>query len=355
MNEELLGLGLVPFFTRQLTVEEMEHGQLARITEVQRSLVFASDGVGDRAITLGGAWYSLPAEQRPTVGDWVLLDEAGEKILRLLERKSVFKRVAAGTRVDVQLIAANIDTLFIVSSCNEEFKESRLERYLALALEAGVDSVVVLTKSDLAEDAEPYRVRAQALKPGLPVELVNARDADSLRPVLAWVNEGSTIALVGSSGVGKSTIVNTLSGSQRMQTGAIREQDAKGRHTTSYRALHRLPGGGLLLDVPGMRELKVAQLDTALAEVFEDVETFASRCKFADCAHDGEPGCAVLQAVREGSLDERRLRNYQKLVREESRHSVSLAEQRRRDRRFSKTVREITKLKRRLGSKHQEG
>ncbi len=353
MNEELVSLGLSPFFTRQLTLEDMEHGRLARITEVQRSLVFASDGVDDRTITLGGAWYRLPPEQRPTVGDWVLLDASCEKILRLLERKSVFKRVAAGTKVDVQLIAANVDTLFIVSSCNEEFKESRLERYLALALEAGVDPVVVLTKADLAEDAEVYRARTQVLKPGLPVEVVNARDADSLRPLMAWVNAGSTVALVGSSGVGKSTIVNTLSGSHRMRTGPIREQDAKGRHTTSYRALHRLPGGGLLLDVPGMRELKVVQLETSLVEVFEDVETFASRCKFADCTHEREPGCAVLQAITDGILDERRLRNYQKLVREESRHTVSLAEQRRLDRTLSKTVREVTKLKRRLGTKHE--
>ena len=353
MNSALAKLGLTPFFTQQLSLDEIEQGQLARVTEVQRSRIVANDGFKDWTITIGGAWYQLPSEQRPTVGDWVLLDEPHEKVVRLLERKSVFKRLAAGSKVDVQLIAANIDTLFIVTSCNDDFKESRLERYLALAHEAGVDPVVIITKADLAVDADTYRVRAQTVKPGLPVELVNALDPESLQAITAWVTSGSTVALVGSSGVGKSTIVNSLAGTQLMETAGIRIQDAKGRHTTSYRAIHPLSSGGLLLDVPGMREVKVVQLDTSLAEVFADIEVLAKQCKFTDCGHYEEPGCAVRRAISEGKIDERRLSNYQKLTREESRHSTSLAEQRHRDRQLSKTIRQHTKFKHRKGGGEQ--
>lgn len=346
MNTKLINLGLTPFFTQQLTVEEIENGRPARIIEVQRSRVIASDGADDWAISLGGSWYQLPPDQRPTVGDWVLLDEQRERIVRLLERKSVFKRVAAGTKIEVQLIAANVDTLFIVTSCNDDFKESRLERYLLLALEAGVDPVVVLTKADMAEDAEIYRKRASAVRAGLSVELVNGRDTDTLQGVRSWISNGSTVALVGSSGVGKSTIVNSLSGTQLMETGTIREQDSKGRHTTSFRALHSLPDGGLLIDVPGMRELKLAQLDNSLADVFADIETFAKQCRFNDCNHDEEPGCRVREAVSSGDIDERRFINYQKLLREEARNTSSLAELRHRDRQFGKTIKQHVELKR---------
>lgn len=338
-----------------MTVEEIESDVVARITEVQRSSVVASDGVDEWTLALGGAWYRLPAEQRPTVGDWVLTDKARDKVVRLLERKSVFKRVAAGAKIEVQLIAANVDTLFIVTSCNDEFKESRLERYYALALEAGVDPVLVLSKADLSEDAEAYRQRARAACPDLPVELVNALDADTLQGLRSWVSAGSTVALVGSSGVGKSTIVNALSGTKLAETATIREQDAKGRHTTSFRALHRLPGGGLLLDVPGMRELKIAQLEASLAEVFADIESLAERCKFRDCDHNAEPGCAVRRAIESGDLDERRLANHQKLLREESRHTASLAEQRHRERQFGKVVRQHIDFKQRLGNKRGDG
>ena len=346
MNSELSDLGLTPFFTQQLTADEIEGGEISRIIEVQRTHVVVSDGIEEWNITPGGAWYQLPSRQRPTVGDWVLLDALRQKIVRLLERKSIFQRVAAGTKTDVQLIAANVDTLFIVTSCNDEFEESRLERYLALAYEAGVDVVIILTKADIAEDPESFAGRVRAVSPEIPVELVNALDAGTLSGALAWVSKGSTVALVGSSGVGKSTLLNTLSGSKLVQTGSIREQDAKGRHTTSYRSLHRLDGGGLLLDVPGMRELKVAELDTALSEVFGDIESLAKRCRFRDCDHDAEPGCAVRQAIESGDLESRRLVNYKKLVQEEARNTASIAEQRYKDRQLGKTIKEHIELKR---------
>jgi len=346
VNNKLSDLGLTPFFSQQLTAAEFESGAMVRVIEVQRTHIVVCDGADEWSVTPGGAWYLLPPAERPTVGDWLVLDEARQKINRLLQRKSVFQRVAAGSKVDIQLIAANIDTLFVVTSCNEEFEESRLERYLALAAEARVDPVIILTKADLADNAEAFSDRARAVSIDVPVEVVNALDANTLAGAMAWVNQGSTVALAGSSGVGKSTLVNSLSGQTLTETGAIREQDAKGRHTTSFRSLHRLAGGGLLLDVPGMRELKVAELDTALAEVFAEIETLAKQCRFRDCEHDDEPGCAIVAAVGSGEVDERRLANYKKLVLEESRNSASIAEQRHRERQFGKTIKAHIELKR---------
>ncbi len=345
-------LGLTPFFTNQLTVDERECCTLARITEVQRSGVIANDSTTEYMITLGSTWFRQSAETRPTVGDWVLLGKNGKSICRVLERSSLFKRVAAGDKVDIQLIAANIDTLFIVTSCNEEFNESRLERYLSLAIEAGVDPVVVLTKADLTTEHDSFLKRVRSVSKTVPVETVNALDQSTLTGLKAWITNQTTVALVGSSGVGKSSIVNSLAGHSLMGTAPIRDQDAKGRHTTTYRALHRLVDGGLLLDVPGMRELKVADIDTALSDVFEDIERLAKRCKFRDCEHNQEQDCAVLQAIESGELDQRRFQNYQKLRAEDARLSASLAERHSQDRQFGKKIKAVLEEKRKSRSRH---
>lgn len=340
MNETLTELGLNTFFTQQLSLEEFESGRLARVSAVHRSGIVVNDGTTELSVALNSAWFELAPEDRPTVGDWVNLDDSGTRLLRLLERRSIFKRVAAGEKVGLQLIAANIDTLFIVTSCNEDFNESRLERYLALAHEAGVDPVIVLSKADLSDDPDVYRDRASSLQPGLPVEVVNALDEDSLNGLRSWISTGTTIAVVGSSGVGKSTLVNALAGQVLMETAAIREQDAKGRHTTTHRALHRLPTGGLILDVPGMRELKLGPLEDALSEVFKDIESLASQCRYRDCQHEEEPGCAIRVAIDDGRLTSRRLSNYRKLVREEAHHAATIAEQRHRQKEFGKTIKQ---------------
>lgn len=347
MDADLLELGLSPFFTQQLSVDEIEHGQLARVFQVHRSQLVLGNGSATWPVTPAGNWFQLPSEQRATVGDWVVLDSGGEKITRLLERKSIFKRVAPGTKIDVQLMAANIDTLFVVSSCNEDFNESRLERYLALAMEAGVDPVIILTKADLAQNAQAYRLRAQIAGAGAPIELVNALDPTSLVSVSKWITKGITIALAGSSGVGKSTLVNSLAGQTLASTAAIRKQDAKGRHTTTYRELHVLPSGGLLLDLPGIRELKVGEAGTGVSQVFDDIDELATHCRFADCQHRNEPGCAVQLAIKAGTLDERRLKNNEKLAREDARHTATLAEQRQQDRAFGKMIKYHAGVKRR--------
>ena len=345
MTASLQNFGLVPFFAQQLSLEEIEQGRVARVTEVQRSLIRVSDGESDHPVTLTSKWLEVAAEQRPTVGDWVILDETLQRVERILERKSLFRRVAAGEKAELQLIAANVDILFVVTSCNEEFKESRLERYLALAAEAGVIPVVVLTKIDLCDDPDAYADRAHAVQHDLAVESVNALDDSTFAGVMAWIEPGSTIALVGSSGVGKSTILNTITGVTVAATGGIREDDKKGRHTTTHRQLHQLPGGGLLIDVPGMRELKVADVDAALATVFDDIEELASKCRFGDCQHESEPGCAVQAAIARGDIDERRLNNYRKLQRENARHNASIAERRSQFRAQGKLYKQIISMK----------
>jgi len=341
MSASLQSYGLVPFFAQQLSAEESEPGRVARVTEMQRTLLAVFDGSEERTISLNSAWHDTLPEERPTVGDWVVLDSSLLRIERVLDRKSVFRRVAAGNKIEVQLIAANIDILFIVTSCNEEFKESRLERYLALASEAGVIPVIVLTKTDLTDDLETYVERARRVHAGVAVEAVNALDECTLDGVKAWIEPGSTVALVGSSGVGKSTLLNSLAGRVLAATKAIREDDKKGRHTTTHRSLFRLPNGGLVIDVPGIREVKIAGIDEALADVFDDIEALSAKCRFKDCRHESEPGCAVLEAVDDGELDERRVRNYMKLLRENQRNSASLAKKRSQDRAFAKHVKQV--------------
>ncbi len=334
----LAPLGWRNFFQQQLSLEEFETGAVARVLGVERTLLRVAAGAQEIDITLSPKWSERPALARPTVGDWVLLDQA--ELVRVLDRESMLKRRAAGVEATEQAIAANVDTLFLVTSCNADFNLSRLERYLALALEAAVTPVVVLTKADLVDSAQAYLEQSCGLHPTLQAVAVNALShavADELAP---WCTQGQTVALLGSSGVGKSTLLNSLMRSEVQATGGIREDDAKGRHTTTSRSLHQTPSGTLVLDSPGMRELQLVDVRSGLAGVFADVESLITSCRFSNCEHQTEPGCAVLAALESGHLDERRLRNYEKLLREEAHNNMTVAQRHAKSRAFAKMVKQ---------------
>ena len=314
----------------------------ARVLGVHRNRIDVACAEGRLPIALSGK----SAELSITVGDWVLVDPDGPLVRSRLERFGVFQRKAAGTGGELQLIAANVDNLFIVTSANRDFNVARLERYLAIAHEARAFPVVVITKADTVETAEEFVSAAARLSPGLLVEALDARDPEAVEVLRRWCENGQSVALLGSSGVGKSTIINTLARAAQ-QTREVREDDQRGRHTTTSRSMHRLPNGGWLIDTPGMRELQLVDVGDGLDVVFDDIAHHASRCRFSDCAHEMEPGCAVLQAIEDGILDPARLRRYRKLQTEDRRNSESLAERRSRDKHLGKLYKSILSDKRR--------
>jgi ribosome biogenesis GTPase len=336
-HASLAGLGWSAFFLSQLDLDELSLTP-ARIAEVHRTRADALTATG--AVDLSPPSHLSMAEF--AVGDWVLAD-AG-RIVRRLDRRAHLARRAAGTGAELQSIAANVDTLFIVTSCNAEFSERRLERYLALAAEAGTEAVVVLTKADQA-DPGPFLAASQRLARGL---LAVALDTRAPGTALAdWCRPGRTVALAGSSGVGKTTLTNALTGEDDATAG-IREDDAKGRHTTTSRALRPLPGGGWIIDTPGMRALRLADAADGIDATFAEIADLAPRCRFRDCAHDGEPGCAVAAAVAEGTLDAERVRRWHKLRREDRHNSETLAEAHARNRVFGRLTREAGRHRRDL-------
>ncbi len=252
------------------------------------------------------------------VGDWVLAEPGTHLLIRRLDRHTLLQRRTEGARMP-QLIAANVDTLFIVTSCNADLNPARLERYLALANEAGTTPVIVLTKADRVADPAPFLAQVTGLQRGLQSVAVNARSAEAAAALRPWCGPGQTVALVGSSGVGKSSLLNTLaqkSADEAQATGSIRESDAKGRHTTTSRSLHAIPGGGWIIDTPGIRTLHVSDIAAGLDVTFAEIADLAPGCRFRNCTHAHEPGCAVQAAVAAGRLDGARLERWRKLAEE---------------------------------------
>ena len=257
---------------------------------------------------------AIAPEDRPAVGDWVLVED-GKRIVALLPRRGAIKRGAAGEHYRQQLIAANVDTVFVVCGLDGDFNPRRIERYLLLVQGSGATPVVVLTKADKSgSDAEAMQATLAGIAgQGVPVFAINAKSVEAAQTLAPWLRAGDTAVLVGSSGAGKSTLTNTLLGIEKMKTGDVREHDARGRHTTTHRALIPLPSGACLIDTPGMRELKPTGEEILADGGFADIEALAERCRFRDCRHQREPGCAVRAAIERGELDEGRFANYLKL------------------------------------------
>jgi len=339
-TEALQDLGWRPFFQAQ--VEPGSALRPGRVLHVHRGRIEVAHESGTEIVPVSGKAAGLGI----TVGDWVLLDPGMPAVRQRLERQALFQRRAAGTAGEIQLIAANVDTLFVVTSADRDFNPARLERYLAIAKDAGALPVIVVTKVDTADAPGEYAAAARAVAPGILVELLDARDPSQVEVLRTWCGPGQTVALLGSSGVGKSTLVNTLAaGTQATQP--VRDDDQRGRHTTTSRSMHRLPQGGWLIDTPGMRELQLVDVGAALDDVFAEIATLARHCRFADCTHGAEPGCAVREALAGGSLDEERLRRYHKLRSEDRRNTETLAERRARDKGFGKMIKSIMADKRR--------
>jgi ribosome biogenesis GTPase len=329
----LFQLGWRPSYSHHLTLQDFEAGYPARVVGVHRNSLSVLSARGAATVVMPQAPVA-GGEPAVTVGDWLLIEMEAPRVSRLIERQSLIARIAAGSEHRMQAIAANLDTLFVVTSCNDDFNLSRLERYLAVAFEAGVEPVIVLTKADLCEDAEAYRDTARSIAPATAIVTIDATSASSGASLAAWLGSGQTVGFVGSSGVGKSTLANTLIGSAAQATGSIREDDARGRHTTTAREMFALPGGAWVIDTPGMRELRVGSVETGMTAVFDDVEALAAQCRFHDCHHQGDRGCAVAAAIAAGSLDGRRLDNYRKLQREAANAVRSTKERREHDRHY---------------------
>ena len=293
----------------------------ARVTEQHRDLykVISEDGELIAGISGKLAYHADEKSSFPAVGDWVMIDRtdsnSGNAVIKhILGRKSIFVRQGAGTAGEEQVIAANIDTVFICMSLNSDFNLRRMERYLAIAWDSMAKPVIVLTKSDLCEDLQRKLDELSSVSMGIDVVVCSSEDKDGYNIVGDYIEEGKTIAFIGSSGVGKSTLINRLAGDESQAVQDIRSGDDKGRHTTTYRQLKLLPNGGIVIDTPGMRELQLHTGD--LSRTFEDIEEFSAQCRYKNCSHISEPGCMIRNAIESGVLSEKRFGSYLKLQRE---------------------------------------
>lgn len=310
---------------------ELPAGRLARVIEQHRSGYRVTDGERDFAVQSPAAWArrNVLADERAAVGDWVWLEPTRDHIVEWLPRHSLLSRGAAGEHYKLQLIAANIDAVLVVVGLDGDFNPRRLERYLLLTRGSGAVTVFVLTKADECADLDELLAQLDSLREqGCPVLALNAKDPASAALLAPWTGPGSSVVLVGSSGAGKSTLTNCLLGFERQKTAQVRATDSRGRHTTTFRSLIALPSGGCLIDTPGMRELKLTGEEDLAEGGFEDVEAVIAQCRFNDCAHDSEPGCAVQAAIESGELSAARLAHYFKLQGELAAAAGGLAAQR---------------------------
>jgi len=354
----LQDLGWSGFFAAALA-PFAEQGLVPARVVAQKGLFQVSTGEADHFADLAGKLrHDLKgpggASGYPAVGDWVALrPPAGDGralIHAVLPRRSKFSRKAAGQRTDEQVVAANVDSIFLVSGLDGDFNPRRIERYLTAAWDSGARPVVVLNKLDRCEDPEGCLLEAESVALGVPVHRVSALTGESCDELAAYLGPGQTVSLLGSSGVGKSTLINRLLGRQAQRTREVREGDDRGRHTTTHRELFTVPAGGMLIDSPGLREIQLWEGNQGIESAFADVELLAEGCRFGDCRHRGEPGCAVEAAAASGVLPPERLESYRKLQRELRQihlrqDDLARLQEKKKDKTLHKALREHYRLK----------
>lgn len=321
-QQTLLNLGWNEYFANHFAPYAEEGFSVGRITLEHKRMYRLLSEHGELLGEVTGKlrFEATGREDYPAVGDWVVIsarpEEKKASIHALLPRKSKFSRKVAGDTVEEQIVAANVDTVFLVNALNNDFNIRRMERYLILAWESGANPVIILSKADLCDDLDARMAEVESVAIGVPVHVVSAEHGQGLDELSTYLGKGQTVALMGSSGVGKSTLINKLSGMELQRVSGVREGDDRGRHTTTHRELSLLPSGALMIDTPGMRELQLWEADEGFRGAFDDIETIAETCRFNDCKHMREPGCAVREAIADGSLDKARFDSYLKLQRE---------------------------------------
>jgi ribosome biogenesis GTPase len=310
---KLEDFGWTPFFARALEAAGFEDHRIGRVFLGSRGIYSLYTETGEAEVELSGRYRHSHAEE-PVVGDWVLFHDL--IVDTVLPRRTRFSRRQPGGRTVEQVMAANVDVVFLVSGLDHNFNLRRIERGLVLAYESGATPAVILNKADLCDDLDGAVLQAEAVAPGVPVIATSGVERAGLEQISGIMRPGQTAAMIGSSGVGKSTLINALLGEERQRVEGVRETDSRGRHTTTHRELIQLPEGWLIMDLPGLRELQLWAGEEGIGRTFDEISELAAGCRFRDCRHQGEPGCAVAKALEEETLDATRFRNFTKMRRE---------------------------------------